>query len=348
MAALSACQCSICGSKFSHSSSLSRHLKNSHNKENSKIGTNFCTETNCDKKFINMDGLIEHLVETHNQSINVITKSFPSLHNFMQWKEELEIKSSSSFVLHSSPKQRVDCTCYYYYSNRSGQYNSKGKGKRNLKIQGTSKIGSHCTAYIRVQKFLSGEVSAEICNHHTHPIELGHLKRFDSVQQMIAAKLSDGVIISAILDSVRDNIEKIDRTALLCRQDIHNVMHQYNIAVLRDQDNDGSNPILLFKQQSYEQPSDIDDMAKNEFLIRIQTLFQRDMLLQFGPKAICMDSTNSTNAYDFFLITILVLDDLGEGVPIAWIISNREDAATIRQVLIKMKENVVTFIQVFL
>uniref|UniRef100_A0A1X7V9Y0 SWIM-type domain-containing protein n=1 Tax=Amphimedon queenslandica TaxID=400682 RepID=A0A1X7V9Y0_AMPQE len=114
----------------------------------------------------------------------------------------------------------------------------------------------------------------------------------------------------------------------------------YLLKVLRDQDNDGSNPILLFKQQSYEQPSDIDDMAKNEFLIRIQTLFQRDMLLQFGPKAICMDSTNSTNAYDFFLITILVLDDLGEGVPIAWIISNREDAATIRQVLIKMKENV--------
>lgn len=79
-------------------------------------------------------------------------------------------------------------------------------------------------------------------------------------------------------------------------------------------------------------------MAKNDFLIGIQTSFQRDMLLQFGPKAICMDSTHSTNAYDFFLITILVLDDLGEGVPIAWIISNREDAATIRQVLIKMKE----------
>ena len=170
---------------------------------------------------------------------------------------------------------------------------------------------------------------------------------------MIAAKLSDGVTISVILDSVRDSIEKIDRTALVCQQDIR---HQYNIAgtklhkndhrsvslwveSMRDQaNNDGNDPILVFKQQSHEQPSDIDDMSKNDFLIGIQTSFQRDMLVRFGPTAICMDSTHSTNAYDFFLITILVLDDLSEGIRIAWIISNREDAATIRQVLVKMKE----------
>ena len=136
-----------------------------------------------------MDGLIEHLVKTHNQSINVVTKSFPNLHNFMQWKEELEITTSSLFVLHSSPKQRIDCTYYYYYCNRTGQYNSKGKDKRNLKIQGTSKIGGHCTVYIRAQKFLSGEVNAEICNHHTHPIELGHLKIPDSIRQNDSCKM---------------------------------------------------------------------------------------------------------------------------------------------------------------
>ena len=39
-----------------------------------------------------MDNLIEHLVENHNQSISVTTKN---LHSFMQWKEEMELKSSS-------------------------------------------------------------------------------------------------------------------------------------------------------------------------------------------------------------------------------------------------------------
>ena len=34
------CQCSICGRKFNHSSSLCRHVKNiHHDKENSKTGT---------------------------------------------------------------------------------------------------------------------------------------------------------------------------------------------------------------------------------------------------------------------------------------------------------------------
>ena len=65
---------------------------------------------------------------------------------------------------------------------------------------------------------------------------------------------------------------------------------------MRNQANngDGNDPILVFKQQSHEQPNnDIDDMSKNDFLIGIQTSFQRDMLVQFGPTAICMDSTHS-------------------------------------------------------
>ena len=38
----------------------------------------------------------------------------------------------------------------------------------------------------------------------------------------IAAKLNDGVTISTILDSIRDNVDKVDRRALLCR---HKVGH---------------------------------------------------------------------------------------------------------------------------
>ena len=38
-----------------------------------------------------------------------------------------------------------------------------------------------------------------------------------------------------------------------------------------------------------------------------------------------MDATHKTNQYDFQLISILVIDEFGEGVPAAWLISNRED-----------------------
>ena len=74
-------------------------------------------------------------------------------------------------------------------------------------------------------------------------------------------------------------------------------------------------------------------LPKDDFLVGIQTKFQCDMMKHFGEKLICMDATRGTNHYDFKLVTILVLDDFGEGVPVAWMISNKEDGATLKEFL---------------
>jgi len=49
------------------------------------------------------------------------------------------------------------------------------------------------------------------------------------------------------------------------------------------------------------------------------------MLKKFGGKVVCVDATIGTNAYEFKLITLLVVDEYGEGFPVAWCIANRED-----------------------
>jgi len=36
----------------------------------------------------------------------------------------------------------------------------------------------------------------------------------------------------------------------------------------------------------------------------------------FGPALVCVDATHGTNHYDFKLVTVIVLDELG-GVPVA-------------------------------
>ena len=170
---------------------------------------------------------------------------------------------------------------YYYYCNRSGSYTPKGKGKQELKIQGSSKIGEYFTAYIRAKKYLlSGEVFVEICDHHIHEQLLCHLRLPDSLRMTIAAKLNDGVTISTILDSIRENIDKVDRGALLCRQDIHNFGHQHNIDAIKLHENDlqsvslwvdsmedqcEDNPIIVFKQQGKEQSGDLNDLSKDDF-----------------------------------------------------------------------------------
>ena len=44
-----------------------------------------------------------------------------------------------------------------------------------------------------------------------------------------------------------------------------------------------------------------------------------------------MDSTHETNGYDFTLITLMIIDEYGEGFPVAWCISNREDQPLLLQ-----------------
>ena len=46
--------------------------------------------------------------------------------------------------------------------------------------------------------------------------------------------------------------------------------------------------------------------------------------MKFGEKIVCMDSTHGTTMYDFLLITVMVLDEYDEGVPIAWALGNRD------------------------
>ena len=59
------------------------------------------------------------------------------------------------------------------------------------------------------------------------------------------------------------------------------------------------NPVLLFKKQGDKQPYGMDNFADNDFLLCIQTQFQRDMLLKFGNNTIYMDATHGTNMYFF-------------------------------------------------
>ncbi len=64
------------------------------------------------------------------------------------------------------------------------------------------------------------------------------------------------------------------------------------------------------------------------------------MLRKFGNTTICIDTTHGTNMYDFHLLTVIVLDEYSEGVPVAWMISNREDSLMIIEFFKKLKERV--------
>ena len=88
------------------------------------------------------------------------------------------------------------------------------------------------------------------------------------------------------------------------------------------------NPVLIFKVQGEIAGNQMDDLAKENFLLCMQTEFQKDTMAKFGNNVICVDATHGTNIYDFLLITVMVIDNFGEGVPVAWAITDKEDACT--------------------
>ena len=75
----------------------------------------------------------------------------------------------------------------------------------------------------------------------------------------------------------------------------------------------------------------MDDIGKDDILLSIQTEFQRDIMMEFGNNIICIDATHNTNMYDFYLITIVVVDEFVEGIPVGWGIRNKEDGCILTQ-----------------
>ena len=160
------------------------------------------------------------------------------------------------------------------------------------------------------------------------------------MRSLIASKLAQGVNMTSILDFIRDSqIGPLSRDHLTTRSDIHNIKHQYNINYMQKDNDDaksmmywvaemeqetGYNPVICYKGQG----EDSCHMGLNNkyFLLGIQTEFQKEMFVKYAHKLVCADATHGTNAYDFQLITVLVVDDYDEGIPVAWLISNRECA----------------------
>ena len=285
--------------------------------------------------------LIQHLNSFHGHGLKIQTETFDNWEEFVKWKEIEEKMGKSWFV-----KQRGDRRAKYhktswFYCNRTGEYESKGKGKRSLKSQGTSKTGCSCPAFITARTdAATGEVKAEFCLTHVgHRKDIAHSRMSKEMRSCIAAKLAQGVQMNAIMDYIRDSqADPLTRDHLTTRLDLHNIKHQYNISCMqKDQDDANSimywvaemeredhNSVLCFKSQG-----DISSHAgieSNDFLLGIQTEFQHEMFVKHATKLVCVDATHGTNSYDFQLITVLVIDDYDEDIPVAWLISNKESA----------------------
>lgn len=192
--------------------------------------------------------------------------------------------------------------------------------------------------------------------HYGHQCSLGKIRLSTTERDTIAGKLCQGVNVQHILDNIRDNFgDRLERVHLITRKDIANIERCYGLKGSRRHDDDATSvelwvnemnqrgtesSVLVYKPQGKVTDGNTNLLA-NDFVLTIQTPLQADMLKKFGPdKVICIDATHGTNGYDFSLITVIVVDEFGEGYPVAWCLSNRTDLTLLINFFQAMKKRV--------
>ena len=99
------------------------------------------------------------------------TRNFTNKEEFIHWKSDFERTSLSNYSTKTGAKVSQSADSHeqirYYYCNRSGTYVPKGKRKRQLKVQGSAKLGHYCTSYIETRENVNtGGIVAEVCETH--------------------------------------------------------------------------------------------------------------------------------------------------------------------------------------
>ena len=210
-----------------------------------------------------------------------------------------------------------------------------------MKSQGSSKTGCSCPAFITTRiSHATGEVEAEFCLTH-----VGHKQEnaFNRISKEMRTTIA-GVSMNSVMDYIRDSMcGPFNRDHLITRSDLHNIKQQYYINCMQRANDDADSvlfwvqemqyeefsPVLCFKRQG--EKSSYKDIEENDFLLGLQTQFQKEMFETHASKLICVDATHGTTTYDFQLVTVLVIDGYNEGISVAWLISNKEttDALTV-------------------
>lgn len=99
-----------------------------------------------------------------------------------------------------------------------------------------------------------------------------------------------------------------------------------------------NNPVIYYKQQGQKDESGF--LEENDFALIIMTNYQKEILKKYGTDKICVDGTHGLNPYDFILHSLLVVDDMGSGSPVAFCFSNRSHEGIFHLYFSKIKDEV--------
>jgi hypothetical protein len=103
-------RCSHCIKTYQYRQNLTKHIRNVHGL--STGGTITCLEDGCTFSCRYIQQLRDHLKNGHSLLFTYEKKTFTSMQDFNQWKEELENVSTSNFVKSTGDKKKKKKPCH--------------------------------------------------------------------------------------------------------------------------------------------------------------------------------------------------------------------------------------------
>lgn len=339
--------CPHCNFTSSTKGNLKKHVARVHKKnEHTPEPKHTCDQ--CQRKFFSLNEMKSHYASDHDYRPVYEEHCFPTMSAFHSWKEKMEKDTHSHFVVVTGVKRdSAGKKVRYFYCHRSGKFRPHGTGKRKLKRQGSVKCGRRCFAMMTATESRKGVNVVFQRTHLNHDSDVSHAVLSDSERAAIAEKLRQGVAQDAVLDEIRESLDgTLKGIHLLARQDLYNVMrdckvtsserlhkddHTSVLLWVKQMQAEKDNPVLFFKNRGQadrvgllgRQASDLLD--KDDFMLAIMTAPQQELLQKLGTDRMCVDWTHGTPGFDFQLVTVLCVDELGVGFPVAYCITSRLD-----------------------
>lgn len=307
--------------------------------------------------------LLQHYTDEHNIVFEYEYLLFNKFDEFEAWKYKMERSTVSQFNRISYTERRTKCSSIFVYTcHRSGVLSSKAdERKRMMKEQGSKKVNGVCPAEIRVT--VNNEGMCEVTFRKTHlghsltsEEEMQHVYLNSDERRIIASKIAAGIPFEKILEETRVSDAPfqeygISKLNLLTRHDLSNIAASFNVKRTR-RIPFGDNPLdvdefvrenvdsVLFYKPSNACDDTFGVFEEEDFVLVIMTDIQEKLLRMHGHKLIALDGTKGVIGYDFVLHSVLVSDDTGLGIAVAFALSSRNNQNVIDVLLLCLRNQV--------
>lgn len=95
---------------------------------------------------------------------------------FLEWLAAEEKNTNSKFVIACSKKKMKDHIYMSFACSRNGTYKPKLQDpERQLKAQGSKKLGFHCTASVHIKEYATRVSAVYYHEHYKHDESLAHI-----------------------------------------------------------------------------------------------------------------------------------------------------------------------------